>query len=189
MDGNLFETDTPATLGNNWLFNHANYFLLNCAVGGSWPGNPDGSTSFPQTMAMDYVRVYQTGLATPTPVVQSTWRVRCGGDNYTDSQGNLWVADTNFTGGWPAATGNAISGALPASSDQSLYQYERYGNATGGETVTYTFNVPTGSTYQATLKFSENYWTGSRAAPFQRDHQWQFGPFQFRYLRRRRRGI
>jgi len=29
------------------------------AVGGNWPGNPDPSTSFPQTMTVDYVRVYR----------------------------------------------------------------------------------------------------------------------------------
>ena len=29
------------------------------AVGGNWPGNPNGSTSFPQEMIVDYVRVYQ----------------------------------------------------------------------------------------------------------------------------------
>ncbi len=163
VDGNLMVTDTPASMGNNWAFNNnPNFFLLNCAVGGAWPGNPDSSTSFPQTMYVDYVRAYQTGFATPTPVVQSTWRVRCGGDNYTDSQGNLWTADSNFTGGWPAAnTGTAVSGALPASSDGTLYQWERYGNTTGGQTLTYTFNVPTGSNYQVTMKFAEDYWTAA----------------------------
>lgn len=163
VDGNLMVTDTPASMGNNWAFNNnPNFFLLNCAVGGSWPGNPDATTSFPQTMYVDYVRAYQTGFATPTPVVQSTWRVRCGGDNYTDSQGNVWMADSNFTGGWPAAnTGTAVSGALPASSDGTLYQWERYGNATGGQTLTYTFNVLTGSNYQVTMKFAEDYWTAA----------------------------
>jgi hypothetical protein len=29
------------------------------AVGGSWPGNPDSTTEFPQKMLVDYVRVYQ----------------------------------------------------------------------------------------------------------------------------------
>lgn len=34
------------------------YLILNTAVGGSWPGNPDESTSFPQYHDIDYVRVY-----------------------------------------------------------------------------------------------------------------------------------
>lgn len=35
------------------------FILLNLAVGGNWPGYPDNSTVFPQTMTVDYVRVYQ----------------------------------------------------------------------------------------------------------------------------------
>jgi len=39
---------------------HQNFFIiLNLAVGGTWPGPPDGTTEFPQTMKVDYVRVYQ----------------------------------------------------------------------------------------------------------------------------------
>ena len=34
------------------------YILLNVAVGGNWPGSPDASTVFPETMEVDYVRVY-----------------------------------------------------------------------------------------------------------------------------------
>lgn len=65
------------------------------------------------------------------------------------------MADTNFSGGWPWIATNTISGALPSASDQALYQSWRYGNSTGGETLTYTFPVPSGP-YQVTLKFSEN---------------------------------
>jgi len=35
------------------------HFLLNVAVGGNWPGNPDQTTEFPQEMVIDYVRVYK----------------------------------------------------------------------------------------------------------------------------------
>ncbi len=35
------------------------YLLLNVAVGGNWPGNPDNSTIFPQKMVVDYVRVFK----------------------------------------------------------------------------------------------------------------------------------
>ena len=40
-------------------FHNSFFFILNIAVGGNWPGSPDGSTSFPQHMAVDYVRVFQ----------------------------------------------------------------------------------------------------------------------------------
>lgn len=35
------------------------FVILNIAVGGNWPGSPNSSTEFPQTMKVDYVRVYQ----------------------------------------------------------------------------------------------------------------------------------
>jgi beta-glucanase (GH16 family) len=35
------------------------YVLLNLAVGGGWPGNPDAQTKFPAALEVDYVRVYQ----------------------------------------------------------------------------------------------------------------------------------
>ena len=40
-------------------FDQRFHLLLNVAVGGNWPGNPDQSTLFPQKMYVDYVRVYQ----------------------------------------------------------------------------------------------------------------------------------
>ncbi len=39
---------------------HNDFFvILNLAVGGNWPGPPNASTTFPQTMEVDYVRVFQ----------------------------------------------------------------------------------------------------------------------------------
>ena len=50
---------TPAGLGGNpWVFDHDYHLLLNVAVGGTASVAPDRSTSFPQTMLVDYVRVY-----------------------------------------------------------------------------------------------------------------------------------
>lgn len=46
-------------LPTTWPFDHNFHMLLNVAVGGNLPGNPDGSTRFPQQMEVDYVRVYQ----------------------------------------------------------------------------------------------------------------------------------
>jgi beta-glucanase (GH16 family) len=58
VDGNVYQTRTPADLnGNRWVFDHPFFMILNLAVGGDWPGDPDGSTSFPQQLVVDYVRV------------------------------------------------------------------------------------------------------------------------------------
>jgi len=47
---------TPAQLSE---FQNEFFFIFNIAVGGDWPGSPNASTVFPQTMAVDYVRVFQ----------------------------------------------------------------------------------------------------------------------------------
>ena len=40
-------------------FDLPQFFIFNVAVGGNWPGSPDGTTVFPQHMIIDYIRVYQ----------------------------------------------------------------------------------------------------------------------------------
>lgn len=35
------------------------FLIFNVAVGGQWPGSPDGTTEFPQQMTVDYVRVFR----------------------------------------------------------------------------------------------------------------------------------
>ena len=61
VDDLLYSTHLRADLhpGQKWVFDHPFFLLLNVAVGGGWPGNPDPSTVFPQAMLVDYVRVYQ----------------------------------------------------------------------------------------------------------------------------------
>jgi beta-glucanase (GH16 family) len=61
---NIYATFTPSTIpGGTWPFEQGKFFfILNVAVGGSWPGSPDATTTFPQQMLVDYVRVYsETG--------------------------------------------------------------------------------------------------------------------------------
>lgn len=60
FDGALFQTRSPADLGGDkWVFDHPFFILINLAIGGDWPGNPDATTRFPQTYTVDYVKVYQ----------------------------------------------------------------------------------------------------------------------------------
>ena len=49
--------------GAQWVYGHDFFLLMNVAVGGYWPGNPDETTTFPQAMVVDYVRVYQLAEA------------------------------------------------------------------------------------------------------------------------------
>ncbi|MFJ2606271.1 RICIN domain-containing protein [Streptomyces sp. NPDC087425] len=58
VDGNVYQRRTPADLGGrSWVFNKPFFLILNLAVGGYWPGDPDGSTSFPQQLVVDSVSV------------------------------------------------------------------------------------------------------------------------------------
>lgn len=58
VDDTLYSTKTPADIGGNtWVFDHGFFFILNLAVGGDWPGDPDATTVFPQHLVIDYVRV------------------------------------------------------------------------------------------------------------------------------------
>jgi beta-glucanase (GH16 family) len=61
--------DLPA--GKTWVFDHPFFILLNVAVGGSFPGNPDATTVFPQQLQVDYVRVYQRSTPSSIPVLFS----------------------------------------------------------------------------------------------------------------------
>ncbi|MEV6913011.1 family 16 glycosylhydrolase [Amycolatopsis sp. NPDC051071] len=64
VDGNLYQTRTPADLnGNRWVFDHAFYLILNLAVGGYWPGDPNSVTVFPQRLVVDYVHVNSSNTA------------------------------------------------------------------------------------------------------------------------------
>jgi beta-glucanase (GH16 family) len=61
VDHDLYVRRTRADLkpGWKWVFDKPFFLILNLAVGGDWPGNPDPTTVFPQTMLVDYVHVFQ----------------------------------------------------------------------------------------------------------------------------------
>ena len=61
VDGRLVYRLAPSDLpsGAKWVFDHPHFMLLNLAVGGEWPGDPDATTTFPQTLVVDWVRVYR----------------------------------------------------------------------------------------------------------------------------------
>jgi beta-glucanase (GH16 family) len=61
LDGATYFTLTSGRLapGQQWVFDHPFYLLMNLAVGGTWPGPATADTPFPATMRVDYVRVYR----------------------------------------------------------------------------------------------------------------------------------
>lgn len=62
VDGVQYHQVTRASVGANaWVFDKPYFLILNVAVGGQWPGYPDGSTTFPQQMKVDWIRVLDNG--------------------------------------------------------------------------------------------------------------------------------
>ena len=99
VDGNLYEAASPASIpsGAQWVFDHPFFLLLNVAVGGGWPGNPDSSTVFPQEMLVDYVRVYQELPA----FTLSSWSSSIGSAAAT---GTVGVSATTYSATWTAVS-------------------------------------------------------------------------------------
>ena len=91
------------------------YIILNLAVGGLWPGNPNASTQFPQQMVVDWVRAYE--------LIEPVSQIANGGFESRGPTGQVpffgWVRSGNaFTDAGAVRTGSA-SGKL-------------FGNFTGG---------------------------------------------------------
>lgn len=59
VDDILYNQITPADVPGEWVFNKPFFILVNLAVGGSFVGSPNSETVFPQTLLVDYVRVYK----------------------------------------------------------------------------------------------------------------------------------
>ena len=59
VDSTLYNRITPDDVAGEWVFNQPFFIILNVAVGGTFAGYPTANTPFPQTMHVDYVRVYK----------------------------------------------------------------------------------------------------------------------------------
>lgn len=58
VDDVLYNQITPNDVPGEWVFDRPFYIILNLAVGGNFVGSPNSQTVFPQTMLVDYVRIY-----------------------------------------------------------------------------------------------------------------------------------
>ena len=59
VDETLYQRIQPDDLTGTWVYDHPFFIILNVAVGGDYVGFPTSETPFPQTMYVDYVRVYK----------------------------------------------------------------------------------------------------------------------------------
>jgi hypothetical protein len=73
-------------------FHEPFFFLINLAVGGNWPGPPNGATQFPAVMQVDYVRVYQDADVGCTDPAADNYN-----PNATTDDGSCTYASTTAT--------------------------------------------------------------------------------------------
>jgi beta-glucanase (GH16 family) len=59
VDDVLYNQITPEDVPGEWVYDHPFFIIVNLAVGGDYVGLPNAETVFPQTMLVDYVRVYK----------------------------------------------------------------------------------------------------------------------------------
>jgi beta-glucanase (GH16 family) len=59
VDDYLYQRIERKDVPGEWVYDQPFFILLNVAVGGNYVGFPTSQTPFPQTMTVDYVRVYQ----------------------------------------------------------------------------------------------------------------------------------
>lgn len=91
IDGQIYSRKTKSDLlGKPWPFDQNMHLLLNLAVGGNWPGQPSGSTVFPQQYIIDYVRVYDGFL----PYLEGKSIVESGEENVAFAIQNLQENDS-----------------------------------------------------------------------------------------------
>jgi hypothetical protein len=155
LSGGQTQQFTPTVTGST---NTAVTWSMNPSTVGTLVG---GLYTAPATVsAVQNVVITATSVADPTQSASSTVtlnppagtftpiRINGGGPAYTDPSGNVWSADTDFTGGSTAT----VTSTITNTTTPTLYQSERYG------AFTYNFTVPNGS-HTVTLKFAEIYWT------------------------------
>ncbi len=86
VDDSLYQTQTSWNSTNGGFpapFDQRFHLLINIAVGGNWPGNPNATTTFPQMLEVDYVRVYQKSDTSTAISRGNIWPVGYGlGQNY-----------------------------------------------------------------------------------------------------------
>ena len=59
VDGTMYQRITPKDVSGEWVYDDPFFIILNVAVGGGYVGFPTSETPFPQTMLVDWVRVYR----------------------------------------------------------------------------------------------------------------------------------
>jgi beta-glucanase (GH16 family) len=145
VDGNLYQTKSPADApGKPWVFDHPFFMLLNVAVGGSFPGNPDATTTFPQTMIVDYVRVYADARYAPkiSNVESGKKNLVVSGENFDADATILMDGDRQKTLRDDAATGTLVGKKVAKKITSGQVVKIQVQNGDGQTTAEFTYTKP-----------------------------------------------
>jgi len=161
IDGILYGAQTSAGWfsdnappGNSRApFDQPFHFLLNVAVGGNFPGNPDGSSQFPQEMLVDYVRVYDLAPSVQAPFTGSPLAIPGRIESEQFDNGGQSIAyndcDTSNNGG----AFRPVEGVdIEASSEGGF----NVGWMCAGEWLEYTVDVATSGNYLVQARVASN---------------------------------
>src|SRR4051812_372420 len=132
VDGNLHFTVDQNSSMSDANFTTVKNIILNLAVGGDFGGDPNGTTVFPQTMLIDYVRVWHRSTGVPGDY---------NGDHVVDSSDYLaWRKSVGQSGiGLPAdGSGNGTVGQ----EDYDLWRQKFGGSPASATGTTILFSVP-----------------------------------------------
>lgn len=106
VDNYLYQSYSKNDLSRGkftWPFDRPFYMLLNVAVGGNWAGDPDATSTFPTTMQVDYVRVYDISggsfgkITGPNLVFRNSEEIYCLESNSVEYTTLKWIVPAGAT--------------------------------------------------------------------------------------------
>lgn len=154
VDGSRYNRVTSATwysslaAGNPRApFDVPFHLLLNLAIGGNWPGNPDGTTVLPATLQVDYVRVSQRPPKGPYGGIAPTLPAHIEAENYDLGGGSVAYNDND-----PENVGGAFRTDEAVDIETCSEGGYNVGWFSSGEWMEYTVNVPAAGTYSLRLR-------------------------------------
>ncbi|HRQ44611.1 MAG TPA: CIA30 family protein [Candidatus Goldiibacteriota bacterium] len=153
---------TPADLSE---LNQDYFIILNLAVGGNWPGSPDGTTVFPQRMYVDWVRWYNCDAPTytPTATVPTNTFTNTPTDTYTATSTNTGTNTQTQTYTNTATETPTDTETITVNTNTYTQTYTHTYTFTETHTATETQTVPPGSTDTHTFTATE---TGTNTFTF-----------------------
>ncbi|NRW25483.1 beta-glucanase (GH16 family) [Clostridium beijerinckii] len=164
VDGTQYlEANIANNINGTDEFHKPFFILFNLAIGGNWPGNPDGSTPFPAKMYVDYVRVYQHGDNNQTPAPTAP-AVPSGLSAAASNQSSInvsWNASSGATGYDLKVDNNIISNVTSPYVNSGLTENSTHTYAVRAKNANGTSSWS--NSISATTKASSNPTTGSWA--------------------------